>query len=562
MYRSVPAERQSRPRNATGDRPPLAIALRRGICGLAACFAATAALAVKPGFRVHADEFALEPLETVRAGLRFENVPLASLTAAGTTSGSALVGRSTWDFRPARLLAGATDSIAQVVPASAAWSCYLPDTIACGFGATDVDALGVEDSLVAGVPSRDAASGGYDPATGILRGRATVSSEGNATTELRVCLGTGASAPLLPAAVFANVEPGSRRSMRAGDPAWQSPVFNCVEAATYGAPCRAAGGQKASLASRPGVTEGRVRGRVAGAGTITLPSGHVLDALLLEGFTSYTARAPGVPCFLDVLTVRQWRLSWVVPHVGALVSLSSPQDTAQLSAFTTAASTFIGHGLLPPLSMRATSVTPDAVTVAWDPGLLGERFIDGYEVHWGPGSQADQAPAFHSGPIPSGTTSYRIQGLAPEQAIRVSVTSFRSYADPVSGLTTRYGSVGLPVRIGADTNGDGQDDHSYPPEVVVTTAPAGPCVAGDLDGDGAFAQGDLDAAMALLVGPSPPTPGELACVDWAPGAPTCAPPDQPARWCASPDGALRASDLVALLAQAAGRLTLACSGCP
>jgi hypothetical protein len=49
------------------------------------------------------------------------------------------------------------------------------------------------------------------------------------------------------------------------------------------------------------------------------------------------------------------------------------------------------------------------------------------------------------------------------------VTSKSSYTDPVSNVTTEYRSVALPKSIGADIDGDGTRDTSYPPEVSATT---------------------------------------------------------------------------------------------
>ncbi len=520
--------------------------------------------AVQPGFRIYADEFALVPLQRLTTGLRFENVPLSQLTTSGAASAPALEALSTWDFTPSRLLPGATDSIGQAVPVSAAWTCYLPDTIACGFGAADINVLLVGDAMSQGRATRDVSAVRYDAATGILSGRATVSDEGS-SEELRLCLGTGPSAPIVPVAVFPNVEAGSgRRYLQFTDPQWSSPVFDCFAAARVGAPCRVAGGTAASLDAVTGQTEGRIRNRFVRAGTVTLPSGHVLDALLIESFTSYSGRDSS--CVFTLLTVRQWRLAWIVPHYGPVLSVTSNEDVPQLSAFTTAKGATMGYGLLPPVSIQATQLGTDSITVSWNQGLLGDRMLDGYEVHWGAVSGKQQAPAFHSGPLPKTQTSYTITGLAPGQTVHVSVTSRKTYVDPVSGVSTAYESIKLPQFIGSDTNGDGTLDTSYPPEISATTLVPGACVPGDIFpdavGNGSTTLADFAHGRRKVLGTVAINARDTTCGDVHPGAFSCEPPGQPGRWCLAGNGAFQIGDLVAIRRKVSNTLVFDCGGCP
>lgn len=531
---------------------------------------AAAALAVQPNFRIYDDQFVLDPLKTLSMSIKQEGTPLSQITTSGAATGLALEQQSSWDFSPMRNLVS-TDSFGQAVPATQLWTCYLPDTLNCGFGAADIDALLVGDGVTAGNVTRDVSAVRYDEATGILSGRALVQNEGSALSgtdgEVRLCLGTGAGAPVVAAAVFPHVEAGSgRRYFQFGDADWGSPVFDCFAGATLGAPCRATGGQSAALDADPPTTEGRIRNRFVRTGTVTLPTGHVLDAFMVESLTSYTAKSPG-NCLLNLLTYKQWRLAWLVPYYGSVASVTSDQNVASLTAFTTAKSSGATYGLLPPLSIQATQVGSDSVTVTWDPGLLGERGIDGYEVHWGAVSGRTTAPTGHSGPIPAGTRSYTITGLSPSTAVHVSVTTRRSYRDPKSRETTAYESIKLPQVIGADTNGDGTLDTSYPPEVkVTTTGVPGPCVAGDIFPDGVGSQSVTLADYAIgrrkLLGTVAVNARDTTCGDVHPGSTACAPAGQPSRWCIAGNATFQTGDVVSIRRRVAGSLVFDCNGCP
>ena len=551
--RAAPAPRR--------DAPALLRAAATVLAGL--CLASGAA-AVQPGFKIKDDQLQLVPLQRLTAGIRLDDAVLAQLTTSGAINGSALEALSSWNFTPSASIPGGHDTFGQVAPVSSAWTCYLPDTISCGFGASDVDALFVNDSVVDGRAARAVAAAAYDATTGVLRGRATISDEGE-SGETRLCIGTAADAPLVPVYVLPNVEAGTgKRYMQASDPGWQSPVFDCFAAATRGAPCKAIGGTKATLDAVDGVTEGRIRNRFVRAGVVTLPSGHVLDSLLVESFTSYTGKDSS--CFFGLLTYQQWRLAWMVPYYGSILSLTSLETTPLLTGFTTAKSTFLGYAVLPPVSIEVTSSTPTSVTVSWNPGALGGRSLSGYEVHWGAVSGKTQAPTLHSGPIAAGTTSYTITGLSAGQTIFVSVTSRRSYTDPVSGVTTLYESIKLPQLIGSDANGDGVLETSYPPEVSATTPVPGACVLGDVYpdgvGNGSVSLADFAIARRKALGTVAVNDRDRTCGDVHPGAYSCQPEGQPGRWCVAPNALFQQGDVILIRRRVAGTLTFACSGCP
>ena len=91
-------------------------------------------------------------------------------------------------------------------------------------------------------------------------------------------------------------------------------------------------------------------------------------------------------------------------------------------------------------------------------------------MHWGIESGHLTVPPNSSGPLAAALgNSYTVRGLLPETSYWISVTSRKSYTDPVSGVTTDYESIALPKSIGADVDGDGVQDSSYPPEVMATT---------------------------------------------------------------------------------------------
>jgi len=536
--------------------------MRSFLLAAVAALLAAPALAVAPAMKLYQDDFALVAFERLTTNRSFQNAPLSELTTSGASSAPALEALATWDFTPAAARANGYFSFGQVVPASSAWTCYLPDTIGCGFGSPNVSLLAVGDGRNdQGQASRSVAAYEFDSANGRVLGRALVFDEG-LSSEIRLCLPPGPGQPDFPVAVFPHVEGGTqRRYMQALDE-WSSDVFDCIPAATQGAPCHSAGGTNANLDANPPTTEGRQRFRVVKAGTVTLPSGHVLDALLIESFTSYSGRlgCPG----LVVLNLRQWRLTWAVPEYGPILSLTSTPDTATLAGFATAEGASLGVGLLPPISIQATGATTSSVTVSWDPGTLVSSIADGWIVHWGPASGTAGAPPFSSHPIPVGTTSYTINGLAPGQTVYVSVTSRRAYLDPKSSVSTVYESIGLPQRIGADLDGDGDLDTAYPPEVAATALQAGGCVKGDVapaEGDGRVSLSDYLTGRAKLTGRAEITARDTTCGDAAPGTVICAPVGSASHWCASGNGAFTLSDLLVIRRLATGAFANSCATC-
>jgi hypothetical protein len=200
----------------------------------------------------------------------------------------------------------------------------------------------------------------------------------------------------------------------------------------------------------------------------------VLDSLLVEILASFGAVLPDV-CIGTGERNRQYLLVWLVPEYGPLIQIRSEGDQPpDLTTWTQTNSTVIGTGLLPPLSVSVGAVGGSSIEVSWDPGLRpGDA--DGFKVYWGTESGAVTPPPNQSPVLDAALgNSWTITGLDPETEYFISVTSVRSYTDPVSGVTTQYESIALPTSIGADVDGDGLRDTSYPPEVSASTIMAGP----------------------------------------------------------------------------------------
>jgi hypothetical protein len=413
-----------------------------------------AARAVDPNLRVYADEYPApsppRPANVVVVGLDVGPAPMSTLGGADAAAVEAL---TSWDFSA---LAGQR-VILQVVPVEDPWSCYVPDPVGppqCGFSLPGNDQLWVRDNEVTG--TRGCIALDFNGSDALER--AQVIGEGT-PGELRLCFNPSAH-PDLPFFSFPHPD-GARWFVQEGD-AWQSAVFSCNTDplnVTSGSPCPSfAGGQSASFTDGNG-TLGRATGRCVQAGTLTLPSGHVVDSLLVELLASFNINAL---CFFPGGRIRLYQLMWLIPHYGVIAQASSAQDTASLAAWTTAESTSVGYGLLPPVDVQITGTTATSIDVSWDPGRLTD-FIDGYEVQWGmqSGSVAGLPNTLR---VAAPATSATIPGLSPDTVYFVSVISLRTYHDPIANVDTDYASIALPRTIGADIDGDGIRDTQYPVE--------------------------------------------------------------------------------------------------
>lgn len=410
---------------------------------LTALIAAPAA-AVDPAFEVCVSEFPTTPLTRVIYATNTGSVPLNGIFAEGYASAADMVAGQTWDFTPAT----GTDRVLQVAPVDAAWSCSVSGQCSGQFGRSTL--LLVQDDLTTG--SRDVNAIQFDGASTFFL-RAQVSDE-NASNEIRACFEGDVEFLAFP-------RPGG--CLGEGDAPWRSSL-NDDQAVTQDSPC-SNGGPDACIS-------GFIGGRAARNGTLTLPSGHVVDSTLVEiqiNFDDVVGILFG-GCVVPVSDVlQQYLMTWLVPHYGPLVQLSSPSGVTDLS-WTSAGSTTIGYGLLPPVSAQVDSVTDTEVTISWDPGALFGLGADSFVVHWGtqpglPTTSTDDLMLT----IPATQLSHTVSGLQPGTDYCFSVSSRSTYTDPVASIPVIYDSIALPVSIGADTDGDGNRDTSYPPEVCVRT---------------------------------------------------------------------------------------------
>jgi hypothetical protein len=417
--------------------------------GAALLLGAGSVRAVDPNFSVCASEFPLTPLLRVIYATDAGVMRLDAMTGEGYLTAGELEAGDTWDFSN---LGGGVD-VLQFTPPTSTWSCSVGENCA----AFDIsDLLMTEDDLDTGDRNFNAID--YDGGSTIyLRGLVFEDSE---PTQMQVCF--EADVPFLRF-------PSPGNCMLEGDGPW-SVSLDCDRSASLDNPC-GADPPAAGLI-------GQGVGRAVRAGTLTLPSGHQVDALLTEFYVD--GEVWGLllnNCVIPTgVTLTRYLLLWLTPHYGVLAQLTSPDGVTDLS-WEQAATSSIGFGLLPPVSVSLDAVGPDSITVSWDPGA-DTRFIDEYVVHWGTESGHTTPPPFDSvaagDTIPVAQTSYTIRGLTPTTTYYVSVSARSDYTDPVAGVTTSYSSIVLPDSIGADIDGDGTRDTSYPPELSAITSGGGP----------------------------------------------------------------------------------------
>lgn len=535
--------------------------------------AAPPASAVDPNFRVYDDQFVTDPFTIIQFGINVRVLApatagpaLSTLTTQGFANAQQFEDATAWTFSPT--VGTVADTVAQNVPATSAWTCNLPDRSDCGFDWAGVDGLLVADATDENnARVRGATAIEYDEATGRLMLRAAADKEGT-SDELRLCFDPGQSRPDYPIVVFGNVD-GARRFLKFGD-TWATTPFNCLALGQQGSACGAAGYNRLALTTNaPAGVEGTLEGRVVNRGTVTLPSGHRLDSLLIRTIAEYDGHVllVGNNCGgLNIgSTVRQMRLTWAVPYYGQVVTLTSPLQLASEapSGWTNVDSTLITYGLLPPLAISLASAEATSLTVSWTPPAI-TRNIDGWIVHWGTQPGATVEPPNESALIPVGQTSYTIPGLTPSTTYHVSVTSVKAYQDPKSGVTTTYRSIELPNSVGADTNGDGVRDVSYPPEIAAaTTAP--PCVPGDIHpsgtGNDMVTLADFVLGRRKTLGLDPIVARDNSCGDLSPGTIACTPQAGPSSWCRTGNGSFGLDDTVVIRRFVAGVQVASCQAC-
>ena len=230
---------------------------------------------------------------------------------------------------------------------------------------------------------------------------------------------------------------------------------------------------------------GTQSGTVVAEGPVTLPSGHTFNALVVRTVAEFCVFISS-NCGSPVFQVRTVVHLWEVPWLGTTVRLSSAQNVADSTSFSTVEETDIKHGPFPPLSITVGNVTDTSVELLWDPGLDMNR-IDGFAVYWDTdsGSLSDYANRMVH-PAIDGNSAV-IQGLTAGTQYFFTITSMSDFTNPATLETTTYESLmfpmttsgvpdPIPMEVTATTTGG-----SCTPTAEVTGLTVNRAVGGDIE---------------------------------------------------------------------------------
>jgi Fibronectin type III domain len=407
---------------------------------------------------------------------------IASMTPQGYNTMGDLIAADTWDF--SGNTSGGAEDVSTGVPVTAAETCNASQ---CGYNPgglfpnrilsrEDLTPNGGTLSKTNAVTEREARAADV---TVWLRGGAQFEGSNAAAPngESRFCYvnDDGVARTPVPIWRFPNQDPIGW-FMQPGDPAWVGGPFNC-EQNIFNAVC-GVGGIVPKLWTKGctgsvGTHTGTQSGQVLKGGVVALPSGHTFNALLVKTVADFCVYV-GSSCasFLKADEVRTFVYLWQVPVIGTVARLTSVQNAADGTSFTSVAGTDFIFGLFPPLSMTVSGTTDTTASITWDPGRDTHR-ISGYKVYWGTTSGSGGPYAFDStrnpGQVAIAGTTATISGLSPGTTYYVTVTSLSAYQDPSSGVTTTYESLLYPTQVSGDPA------FVYPIEVQATTT-GGTCI--------------------------------------------------------------------------------------
>lgn len=447
--------------------------------------------------RFYWDEFDSGVLERIGYGLdRGQNTAVSSLTPDGHATIGDLIAATSWDFS-ANTFATATNEVASTkVPINQQETCNYNQ---CGFtgpaaqlGREDVN-FEDPDTLTILLSVQEPEVRANDVTLWL---RAGVQNEGAtgglAEGESRFCYsGTdsgGRVRPAVPLWRFPNEDsPGAGFYFTAGDTWANDTPFNC-EQSVFNHVCPNSCGFLCPIwikGCSGSPTQGLQMSTVLHDGTVSLPSGHTFEAILVKNVVDFCAYLSNT-CNFPVQNVRTVNYFWMVPNLGTVVRLRSALNTPDDTTFTTVRDTDIKFGLFPPRSLTVGAVGDTSVELSWDPGLDVRRH-DGYRIYWDTNSGAvdDYAQSESSLDVMPGDVAFSpctqnpddtytctatVGGLTPGVEYFFTVTSLSLYTDPTSAIESEYESPAFPIMLGSPT--------PVPAEVSATTT-GGACVPTD-----------------------------------------------------------------------------------
>jgi len=406
-------------------------------------------------------------------------IPISDLTDTPyATMGDLITG--VWDFTPTGLADSRYEIGSTTVPINMGETCSYQE---CGFlGNT---AMGREDKNFKNfAPDRQdlfitlsATEGEQRAGDYTIWLRAGVRHEGITTgalgeTESRFCY-SGGNSPDVPLWRFDTQDVGGEWYMQNGD-SWSHPQFSCnqlVFSHICPADCEGLNCVYIDNCSGTATNPGTQSSQVIAEGPVTLPSGHVMNALLIRQVVDFCVYATGL-CFIPVDQVEQSIYLWVVPNIGTVIRLMSEQNESSETTFTDLQETDLKYGLFPPVSINLTGQTDTTISFSWNPGTITHHISD-YKVYWDTDSGSSSTYAFDSDANPgqasisvAGKTA-TISGLTPGTDYFFTVTAISDYyTNPAAGNPPPpdypYESLLFP----ASTSGT---SGPLPPELVATT---------------------------------------------------------------------------------------------
>jgi len=401
---------------------------------------------------LYADEFPQVPYTAIFITADYSGQSISAMTPDAFPNIGALLAATNWDFSGND---SGSYSFTTQVPINSSTTCAFN---ACGFRNPDnsyylrVDNAGRSS----GMPLRFNGTDTYFARAFLI--------DENTADENFICIDGSSSHGTWMLYQFPHFD-GTRYYLQLGD-SWGTSI-SCKQDLFMGTTC-GAGGLGA-------YADGRTDGDVIQSGVATLPSGHILDAIVVrteifsENYLDAFCMIVPVPAPYE--WVRMYQITWLVPHLGIVAQVVSGFDAPDPTSWTVASASNFGIGLYPPLSISLDSKTTDSITISWNPGNI-TTYIDDYKVYWdgtesGSLSSYDFNSDTHPAQVSFAGTQATISGLNPGQTYYITITSRYTYLDPKSSISTTYESIQYPVTV------SGAPTHTYPVELTVDTETSG-----------------------------------------------------------------------------------------